>query len=69
MGFFQDLGLDEIVSSVSEMANELSGLKDDLLGGIQDNVAGAIGEPLSDLQNTVQDITDSVTGGDGSSSS
>jgi hypothetical protein len=62
MGFLQDFGLDEIVSSVSDMANELSGLKDDLFGGIQDDIVAPFTDQVDGVQSAIQDITNGVIG-------
>ncbi len=63
MGFFQDLGLDELVASVRDMTAEISGLKDDLISSVKDDLASSVSEPVSDLKQTVQSIADDVTGG------
>lgn len=62
MGFLQDFGLDEIFSSVSEMAQEINGLKDDLFNGVKEDIAAGLGDPVNDLKSTVQDITSDITG-------
>ena len=62
MGFLQDFGLDEIFSTVSEMAQEINGLKDDLLSGVKDDIAAGLGDPVNDLKATVQDISSDITG-------
>lgn len=56
MGFFDDLGLGDIIASVQDMTNEISGLKDDIVSSVVD--------PVTDLQGTVQDISSSITGDD-----
>ena len=56
MGFLDDLGFGEILSSVREMTNEIAGLKDDIVSSVL--------EPVTGLQDTVQDITGSLTGDD-----
>ena len=61
MGFFQDLGLDELVQSFREMSDEITGLKDDLISGVKDDIVGSVSEPAQDLKNTIQDITGSIT--------
>ena len=64
MGFFQDLGLDEIVSSVREMAEEIGGLKDDIISGVKDDIGASLVDPATDLRSTIQDAADSITGND-----
>lgn len=54
MGFFDNLGLGDIISSVQDMTNEINGLKDDIVSSVVD--------PVTDLQSTVQDISSSITG-------
>lgn len=61
MGFFQDLGLDEIVSSVRDMATEISGLKDDLVSGVKDDIASSLQQPVSDLKSTIQDAAGAIS--------
>lgn len=54
MGFFDDLGIGDLVTGIREMSSEITSLKDDLIG----SVTG----PVDDLQNAVQDITSDITG-------
>ncbi len=54
MGFFDDLGIGDIISSVREMSEEISGLKDDIVSSVVDPVTG--------FQDTVQDISSSISG-------
>ena len=57
MGFFQDLGLDEIVSSFRDMAEAVDGLKEDIVSSVI--------QPGTDFKDTIQDISNTVTNGDG----
>ena len=54
MGFFDDLGIGDIISSVREMSEEISGLKDDIVSSVVDPVTG--------FQDTVKDISSSISG-------
>ena len=56
MGFFQDLGLDEIVSSFRDMAQAVDGLKEDIVSSVI--------QPGTDFKDTIQDISSTVTNGD-----
>ena len=56
MGFFQDLGLDEIVSSFRDMAEAVDGLKEDIVSSVI--------QPGTDFKDTIQDISNTVTNGD-----
>lgn len=62
MGFFQDLGLDEIVASVRDIATEINGLKDDFISGAKDDSITSVTEPMSEFNQTIQAIADDVTG-------
>ena len=53
MGFFDELGLGDLLSSVREMSDEISTLKDDVIS----SVAG----PTDDLKSTFHDITGSIS--------
>lgn len=61
MGFFEDLGIGDLVSGIRDMSNEITGLKDEIISSV-------VG-PTDDLQNTIQDIASSVTGSDDTSAS
>ncbi len=54
MGFFDNLGLGDMISSVQDMTNEINGLKDDIFSSVVD--------PVTVLQGTVQYISSSITG-------
>ena len=56
MGFFQDLGLDEIVSSFRDMAQAVDGFKEDIVSSVI--------QPGTDFKDTIQDISSTVTNGD-----
>lgn len=62
MGFLQDFGLDEIVPALVDLANEVNGIKDDLLGGLKDDIVQPIQSQVTDLKGTVQESIDSLNG-------
>lgn len=62
MGFLQDFGFDEIFSSVSEMAQEINGLKEDLFSGVKDDIVAGLSDPVNDVKSTIQDIATDITG-------
>lgn len=57
MGFLDDLGFGELISSVNELRGELEGLRDDVISSVTD--AG------SELGSTVEDISNGITGENG----
>lgn len=63
MGFLQDFGLDEIVPALVDLANEVNGIKDDLLGGLNEDIVQPIQQQVTDLKGTVQDSVDSISSG------
>lgn len=60
MGFLQDLGLDDLLSSVREMTEQFDELKDEIITSIL--------EPSTELKDTIQDSAASLTGGEAVSS-
>jgi hypothetical protein len=63
MGFLHDFGLDELVPAIGELANELNGLKDDLMSGIKDDIITPISEDIAEVKGSVQDSAQSLMGG------
>lgn len=53
MGFFDELGLGDLLSSVRDMSDEISTLKDDVIS----SVAG----PTDDIKSAFHDITGSIS--------
>jgi hypothetical protein len=51
MGFLQDFGLDEIVPALADLAHEVGEIKNDLLGGLHDDII----EPIQGQVDTVKD--------------
>ena len=54
MGFLQDFGLDELISSVGELTNELDGIRKDIISSVVN--------PSEDLKSIVDDISGSIKG-------
>lgn len=59
MGFLQDLGLDDLLSSVREMTDQFDELKDEIITSIM--------EPGTELKETIQDSAASLTGSESAS--
>lgn len=62
MGFLQDFGLDEIVPALVDLANEVNGIKDDLLGGLKDDIVQPLQAQVTDLKSTVQESVENLNG-------
>lgn len=56
MGFLDDLGFGELISSVNELRGELEGLRDDVVSSVLDTG--------DELGGTVEDISNSISGED-----
>ena len=56
MGFLDDLGLGELISSVNELRGELEGLRDDVVSSVMDTG--------DELGSTIEDISSSISGED-----
>lgn len=56
MGFLDELGLGDIISSVNEVRDELSGLRDDIISSVTDSTG--------DITNTIDEIASSISGDD-----
>lgn len=60
MGFLQDLGLDDLLSSVREMTDQFDELKDEIITSIL--------EPGTELKETIQDSATSLINGESTGS-
>lgn len=56
MGFLDDLGFGELISSVNELRGELEGLRDDVVSSVMDTG--------DELGSTIEDISSSISGED-----
>lgn len=56
MGFLDDLGFGELISSVNELRGELEGLRDDVVSSVLDTG--------DELGGTIEDISSSISGED-----
>ncbi len=56
MGFLDDLGFGELISSVNELRGELEGLRDDVVSSVMDTG--------DELGSTIEDMSSSISGED-----
>lgn len=62
MGFLQDLGIDELVPAIADLVNEVQGIKDDLIGGLQDGIIQPIQEQATDFKGAIQESAENLNG-------